>query len=123
MIMKMKHTIKIAYTLVPLTLTSINASNELANNAEALFREACNYYLKHLPTEDQRTLGRIEIKLKRVIEAKDVSEKILAQCGNLFMSLGCYTSYLNTLSRMHLPSYSEFCYTEAQRLFDKTLQL
>lgn len=117
--MTIKNSLKVVSTILPLTLTSINGRCLDSTSASALFEDAYTYYRKNSRSNDPRTLGRLEIKLKRVIEAKDVSEQMLAYCAKLFLFLGCNSSYNNTLKRMHLPTYSEYCCSEAFRLYYK----
>ena len=128
--MKTHNTFKIILAATQLTLTSIHAAYTSSAKPGTLFQEAIEYYncqiegLKN-PKEDlknPRVLGTIEFKLKRVIECEDASEKMLVRCAEIFLSLECMVSFYKTLSRMHLPTYSEFCYNEALRLHTTNAQ-
>lgn len=115
--MKIYNTLKIIFALLPFAFTSIHAAYTSSANADTLFQEACEYYEYYEERLDNpRVLSLLELKLKRVIECEVASQETLSQCAKLLLSLGCKASYDLALNRIHLPTYSEFCYNEAFRI-------
>lgn len=121
--MKTHNTFKIFLAVTQLTLTSIHAAYTSSANADILFQEAIEYHEHHKePSDSPKFLGILEFKLKRVIESPDVSQEVLSECAKILLSIGCKESYDKAFSRIHLPTYSEFCYNEALHIHTTNAQ-
>lgn len=121
--MKIENTLKNCFALLPFAFTSVHAAYTSSTSADTLFQEAYEYYEYYEERLDNpRVLSLLELKLKRVIERPDASQETLSKCANLLLSLGCKASYDKALKRIHLPTYSEFCYNEALRIHNTNAQ-